>query len=183
MVICPEKEIEYYPEWNEYTMEIYKYIYTHSFWGRLALSSHLCPPSSTLYVGHCQSAAWWAVRISAPGIRTSEPWPAEVERCKLHCCATGPAPHGNIFLSSDQKRSDSWGLEVYLQVFLQILFQKWFSVCVCTWVLIFNATLSACSFQVHSLPWLFSPYVNIHVCHLFLIIYEIIHSQCVKLHI
>lgn len=42
---------------------------------------------------------------------------------------------------------------------------------VCMWVLIFNAACAAFSFYIYSLPRLFSPCFNIHICYLLLIIY------------
>src|SRR3712207_7082908 len=46
--------------------------------------SHPCPSSSTLYVGRLPQHGFRSGATSAPGIRTSKPWAAEVERAHLN---------------------------------------------------------------------------------------------------
>ena len=69
------------------------------FWGRLALSTHLCPSSSILYVGSLPqhgliSGAWVCTRL--PNQRTLGCWS---RACELNCYATGPAPGLHFLLS------------------------------------------------------------------------------------
>ena len=59
-------------------------------WGRLALSSHPCPYSSTfLYVGRLPQHGLPSSAMSAPGIQTSEPWATEAERAHLTAAPLG----------------------------------------------------------------------------------------------
>ena len=59
-----------------------------------------CQSSSTLYMGHCHSMAWWAVCRSAPRIQTCKPQATKVEHRNLTTTPLGCPPNSVFTLTT-----------------------------------------------------------------------------------
>ena len=71
-------------------------------WGRLALSSHPCPSSSTLYAGRLPQHGVPSGVMCAPRIWTGEPRATNAELCELNHCASRLAPKTYFSISSSR---------------------------------------------------------------------------------